>query len=148
MIPAWLTPQIARLAGILSICCVLFAGGCITRGKFDAGTIERLKAENATITQNYEYSLRTIDRCMQNVATLEDALRQQGEAIRQMGEDSRKAIEEANRMREEALARERELHEQALATMQSEYARLYQEWASLSAADACHQAWLEVTDVQ
>jgi chromosome segregation ATPase len=112
----------------------------------DKGTIEALKRDRDAISANYDNSLQALDRCVSNMDALEDALRQQNEAMQQLVTDSNRAIEEAERLRDAAIARERESHERSMEEMQSEYARLYEKWLSLSAADACHESWLEVTD--
>jgi len=148
MIPLWLTPQIARLIGIGAICSILFAGGCITRGKLDASTIERMRRDKEAIAHNYESALQTIGRCGENIKSLEQALSDQNNAIIKMGEDSEAAISKATALRIKAIEHERRSYDESIARMRAEYIELYERWSSLSASDACHQSWLEVTDVQ
>jgi chromosome segregation ATPase len=147
MIPVWLTPQIMRLGGIFALIFAIFMGGYLTHGKIHKGRVTALENEIKALQSSYDGAIRSLERCGMNIDELEEAIRRQNEAIQVMLDESNAAIAEANRMRNEAIARERELHERAMEDMQSEYARLYQEWAALSAADACHQSWLEVTNV-
>jgi phage shock protein A len=148
MIPLWLTPRILKVSGVLIAIMAVYFLGWHTHARLHEAALLRLKSEITTLSANYRQSTESLQRCMSNFDRLEKVLDSQNAAILKMAEDTKIAIDRANKMRDEAIAREKALHEQSLQTMQAEYARLYEKWAVLSASEACHESWLEVTNVQ
>ena len=145
MIPVWLTPRIMKLSGVFIAIVAVFFLGWHAHARLNEAKILKLKAEISTLSSNYDQATSSLERCMSNFDRLEKVLDSQNAAILKMAEDTKIAIDRANKLRDEAIAREKALHEQSLQTMQAEYARLYEKWAVLSASEACHESWLEVT---
>lgn len=144
MIPLiWL--KYAKIAGPLVLILALFFAGWYTKGKIVEARIQTLKHEYALIEANYNSAVEIIDTCQENFAVLEAALKEQNEAFNKLQEDSERRVAQAEEMRRIALANAAKAHENAMSELHDDYVRLYGEWSLLTASDACHEAWVEIT---
>ena len=135
MIP--IQPWMIKGGAVVLFLSAIFVGGCQAQKNIDAKKINRLKAD-------YTRAVEIIDVFQDNYDTLDKALKDQNEQIAEVGrEHIRKvaAIEKANK---ENLTQLNKRNTAVLRNKEREAADLRARMVGLSAAEACHEAWLEV----
>ena len=109
----------------------IFAGGCRVQYLMDRGKIIKLQTLNQQHLENNLELLSGIRESNKAIAKLAEISQQREAAIKAAGE--------------EALARERSENATAIRDSEAAAADLRERLAQLPVAEACHQAWVELT---
>jgi len=135
MIP--ITPGMIKGGAVALLLSAVFYGGCRTQKSIDLAKIQRLKAD-------YTRAVEIIEVFQDNYDTLNKALKDQNEQITRLGEETERRIESISKAHNAAITRLSSANAASIRVAESEAAELRERMASLSVAEACHEAWLEV----
>ena len=144
MIPAWLTLKSLKLGAIGLIILAIFSAGWYTKGKLVEHKIIKLKTEKAVLESNYDLCYDNLRRSNANWLGLKDEVEKNNlEVIKQAEEYNLKVIElrELNR---EAINHINATHSEAINDMLAEASALRERMHTMSQAEACHEAMLEI----
>lgn len=132
MIP--IQPWMFKAGAVGVVVLAIFFAGWHVNGKRYQSKIETLKS-------NYSQCLEQNDRAVEGLKDIQKALERQSEAFDQLESESRRALETQKRINRIALEQERERRSQIINEYEDEVRRLNEAFASLTAAEACHEAW-------
>ena len=117
---------------------LIFYSGCVVQRKHDAAKIQRLNA-------NYDRCVGIVDTFQDNVDTLEKSIDDQNKAIDDLGEESSRKAAEMKVWYAAAIKNYDKANNKIIKDARDEAARLRERLSKLSVAEACHQAWVELT---
>ena len=117
--------------------CIFYAG-CHTQKQYDAKKINRLKQE----VKNH---VEIIEVFQENYDTVTQAVKDQNAAITELGEETVRRAASLQAAHDAAINRLNTANNATIRRARDEAAELRERMAGLSAAEACHQAWIEVT---
>ena len=116
---------------------IIFFAGCHTQKQRDMSKIQKL------INKNNRY-VEIIEVFQENYDILDTAIKDQNAAITELGEESIRKINSLESSHKEAIERLNRNNAATIRSARDEAAALRERMVGLSAAEACHEAWLEV----
>jgi uncharacterized protein YabE (DUF348 family) len=122
---------------VLAFLSIIFYAGCYTQKQIDASKILKLKDK---ITHYSD----VIDVLEENNYELRDAIEDQNAAITELGEETVRRTASLQAAHDAAIDRLNAANSATIRAARDEAAELRERMAGLSAAEACHEAWLEV----
>ena len=136
MIP--ITPGMIKGGAVFMFLSAVFIWGCRVQKQMDKAKINKL------IDRNKQY-VEIIDTFQDNVDTLDTAIKEQNAAIDELGEETERRVMSLRSAHESANERLRANYDAAISRSKDETAELRERMADLSVAEACHEAWVEVS---
>ena len=136
MIP--ITPGMIKGGAVFMFLSAVFIGGCRVQKQMDKAKINKL------IDRNKQY-VEIIDVFQDNLDIVEQAVKEQNAAIDELGEETERRVMSLRSAHEAANERLRTNYDAAISRSKDETAELRERMADLSATEACHAAWVEVT---
>ena len=138
MIQAWLAKNALQLGVAGVIILAIFFTGWRVNGK-------RLHNKMEDIKSNYAQCLEQNEIAVQGLEDIKDALEEQNAAFTRIEQESAEALEKQKRIYLLALQQEREKTARILKEKEVEIRTLRKKFEGLTASEACHEAWLELT---
>lgn len=132
-------PWMIKGGAIVLVILIIFFAGWAVKGKMVSNKIERLKAD-------YARAVEIIETCQTNLDRMDESLARQNKAIEDMAKANQDHIEAVRKASKEALRHAYESHQRAYHEAQKEIMDLQMRVQSMSAAEACHEAWMELAD--
>jgi uncharacterized protein YoxC len=122
---------------VLTFLSLIFYAGCHTQRQRDAGKIQKL------IDKNNQY-IEIIEVFQENLDLVEQAVKDQNAAITELGEETVRRAANLQAAHDAAIDRLNAANNATIKQARDEAAALRERMAGLSAAEACHEAWIEV----
>ena len=123
---------------VVGVMASVFMWGCQVGKNKSAAKIQRLNA-------NYDRCVGIVDTFQDNVDTLEKSIDDQNKAIDDLGKESSRKAAEMKVWYAAAIKSYDKANNKIIKDARDEAAKLREKLAKLSVADACHQAWVELT---
>lgn len=146
MIQLWLAKNGVKLGIIGAILALVFSAGFYVKGKLDSAKILRLKNQVSILKVNYDHALTQNKTCLENNSVLLEELQKQNDAIdalyKATVEKERLIHANYRKVLEAEGSRQAEIKDQYKRDLEALSARL----ASLSEAEACHEAWASLLE--
>lgn len=130
-------PFVYKLGGIFLLLFLIFFSGCYVQKQHDAKKISLLK-------QEVKRHVEIIEVFQANYDTLDAALKDQNEQIDELGKEHNRKVNSLQAEHDAAIRRFNTASLNAVKEARDEAAALRERMAGLSAAEACHHAWLSV----
>jgi hypothetical protein len=144
MLPIWLTPKLMKLGALGAIILAIFLAGFSCKGKLDAAKIQRMKAKVQTIESNYDLCLADVERSQENYLVLRTAVETASAEAIAANEQYRERMDQIKASNRAAIRQLNSLHRAAISGMVVEADQLREVMATMSAAEACNLAMLEI----
>jgi outer membrane murein-binding lipoprotein Lpp len=144
MLPLWLTPQIIKGGILAAIIGVIFFAGWGCKGKLDASKIQRMKSKVQTVENNYDLCLADVERSQENYETLRTAIEAASAEALAANESYRERMDRMRESNRAAIVRLNASHDATIGDMVVEADHLREVMATMSAAEACNLAMLEI----
>jgi hypothetical protein len=144
MLPIWLTPQIIKGGILAAIIGVIFFAGWGCKGKLVESKIQRMKAKVQTIESNYDLCLADVERSQENYLVLRTAVETASAEALAANEQYRERMDQIKASNRAAIRRLNASHDAAIGDMVVEADQLREVMATMSAAEACNLAMLEI----
>ena len=135
MIP--IQPWMIKGGAVVLFLSAVFTGGCQAQKKIDLAKIQRLESKIARCT---EINVTLTE----NVTTLKQGIKDRNEQIADLGRQYDKKVAAIEKANKENLTQLNKRNTAVLRNKEREAADLRARMVGLSAAEACHEAWLEV----
>jgi hypothetical protein len=144
MIPIWLTPKLIKSSILISIILAIFFFGWYTKGKLVAGKLQRMQSKVQTIESNYDLCLADVERSQLNYEVLRVAIETASNEALAANEAYRERMDQIKASNRAAIRQLNALHNTAMGDMIVEADQLREVMATMSAAEACNLAMLEI----
>jgi hypothetical protein len=144
MIPLWLTPKVMKLGVIGIIIMAIFFAGWRTKGKIDAGKIQRMQAEVQTLKNNNDLCIADVERSQENYETLRTAIEKASAEALAANESYRLRMTQIKESNRAAIRQLNASHDVSISSMSAESAQLRERMVTLSSAESCHLAMQEI----
>jgi len=141
----WATdPRVIKGAAIALALSIIFGAGCRTQAALDEAKILRLNNKIQTLDENNDLCLENLERVKLNWTDLKEAVETTNEEVRKMGEEYNARVVQLEELNRAAVSHLVATHTEAMRDMVEEANALRERMADMSAAEACHEAMLEI----
>jgi len=153
MIPALLIPSIIKglsdprvIKGIVltAVFLCIFMAGWKAKTHFVEAEILSLKTDIETLNDNYELCYDNLRRSNANWLGLKDSVEATNEEVRKLNDEYNLKVVQLRELNRAAIDHVNATHAEAMGDMVEEANALRERMATMTAAEACHEAMLEI----
>lgn len=153
MLPVVLIPTIIKLAKnpmvikglvLVAVFSCIFGAGCRAQRAMDDKKILSLKTDIEVLNDNYELCYDNLRRSNSNWLGLKDAVEATNEEVRKQSEEYNAKVVQLREMNRAAISHLTATHTETMRDMVVEANALRERMATMTAAEACHEAMLEM----